>query len=188
MDPLAAISTFGSIVAPMALVVTGMLYAAGWSRNRAFLLEMGLDVRVLDESLQSTLARGLIPLAMGVVAVAALGAVFIWLDRHIGGGKIHWGPLKGARTDTLSILAFFFVTVAYIAGTIYGGAEAGALIARVDDGCHRDCFAYRVKRMNIVGFAVLQDKERTAVYTKGGLLILKTDDLHLVRRCRRKAC
>ncbi len=186
VEPLAIASALGSLAAPVALVLTAMLYVAGYTYRTTFLREFGLSSALNEESLQVTLARGFIPLITGTLVLLTFGAflwlMYRWLRRAEPEPESSFSLTRISRWYFTATMAFLLLTYSVVAGGAFGMWESRSAINAVHNGCASSCFVYRVRGFNISGRLVLQDKERTAVFARGGLLIFKTDELRLVRR------
>jgi hypothetical protein len=187
-SPVAAASTLGSVAAPIALALTGMLYLCGWSYRTSYLAQFGRDSEISEPSLQATLATGFVPLVVGTIAAALLAGGFWWMLKDISRREKGAGWLKLTRMvnrwGIVFNIVFVVLTYSLISGAVFGNLQSDLLKRGVLGGCEQGCFVYRARRMNLLGRIVVQDEHLTALYTSGGLLIFPTDEIHLVRRYR----
>lgn len=184
IDALTAVSTVGSVATPVAIALTGMLYVCGWSYRRMYLQQFGLDSKISDLSLQETLATGFLPLVFGSI-VTGLILGLAWITRRESGRQKRSRWLRWAQTLNrwfrVSQAVIFVLTYSSVTGTIFGLVDASREKRLLRDGCPNFCFIYRVKNRDVVGSLIFQDKDRTAIYLNGGVLIFRTDELHSVR-------
>jgi hypothetical protein len=182
IEPLAAATTLGSIATPVALLLTGMLYLSGWAYHTTFLQEFGLEFGYQEESLQATLARGFMPTVYGCFVVVPAAAMMWYVEKWM---KEHWHSHRALarawRWYTVLGASYILLTFSLFAGHTNAVFDAWYITSDVDAGCAKECYIYRIHRVDILGHLVVQDKDRTAIYTKGGLLIFKSGDVHLIR-------
>lgn len=187
-------SLLSNAVAPMTVVLTGMLYVAGYSRNWWTMYRFGLAGTAFPESIQSTLANGYIALLYPLVFVLfSIGA--FWAGFRFGGyvgsktkrqspsARIYFIVTKFISVSRSLGLGLAFMTLllgALGAGILNAKLNVDSTIRRVKQGC-KTCFVYRLKDREALGLPVAQDSQRLAVYTRDGLYLIDLEDLVTVR-------
>jgi hypothetical protein len=183
-----SLKTVLSAFAPVTIVLTGMLYIAGWAHQRTLLRHFGLNAGMFDSSVQDTFAQGYGPVLFGTVITGAIIIVFALLYRFAvtrtipSGG---WPGKMGRVIDRLhqlivvAVCAFLILSYAAIAGGIFGASTAVDIAKTVNSGC-RECFIYVVAPKPIRGVIIAQDKDRLAIYSTEGVRIRKNDDVLMI--------
>lgn len=197
---LTALGTAGPAIGPLVLALTGMMFLAGWTERDFLLRRFGLSGAMFSESFQVTLARGYVPLLLGLIITALLVALLWGLAKL---EDIFWRKvvlprlpnrrprrtfakaLEGAssigRPSVLVTLALVTLTFAGISGGAAGVVRYRNVVAAVASGCRTDCFAYRLADRSLAGIVVVQDAERTALLTQAGLMLVETPKILSVR-------
>jgi hypothetical protein len=176
---LPRVETIGSAVTSLAIILSGMLYLSGWEERHKLLREFGLTNLAFEESLQSTLARGYRPLLMGLLSTVVIVAG-VWLlgkgFERLGGSRT---AVRFNRAYIAALLAVAVLTCAYMAGNESGLLRAQRLADQVlaRQCLDHDCFSYRLVRERYLGVVVAQDPQRTALLTRHGLVLLRTNDI-----------
>lgn len=177
-----------------------MMFLAGWTERDFLLSRFGLSGAMFSESFQVTLARGYIPLLVGLIATSllvGLACVMAKLE------DLFWRrvvlPLlpdrrpRQAFAKTLTRVSSvgrlsLMVTLGLVTLTFAGisGGAAGVLryrnvVGAVAAGCRTDCFAYQLADRSLVGILVVQDPDRTALLTQTGLTLIETPKILAVR-------
>jgi hypothetical protein len=182
-----------------ALLLTGMMFLAGWSEKQALLSRFGIAAALMQEPFQTTLARGYLPLLVGAVALAAF-LVLGWAGLRLEG--FFWRTVfrflpKRKPTEILeetlnavtpynrasfyAISALLILIFPAVAGTASGSLRYRLAAARVADGCVEGCFDYRTGNGRAIGVPVAQDATRIAVFGADGLRLIKADDVKIIR-------
>ena len=185
---LSSVATLGPVVAPLTLALTGMLYLSGWSHREASLSWFGLQSSLFQEPIQSTLARGFMPLVAGAILLAAICGLG-WLALNVAERSVEKpkrvapDPLQHENPSSFAIFrrwmnrfasAYFVLTLGLVSGAVSGLVEMAMLTAAVDKGCVTTCFRYRIEGRDYVGRLVVQDGQRTAIYAQDRLHLFES--------------
>jgi hypothetical protein len=185
------VSTIAPVVAPVTVILAGMLYLAGWAYQRSLLRFFGLADGLLNMSVQRTLALGYIPVFVGTL-VALVAVFLIWQGTRLmrrPPAYLMEGPFGKAngliarinRANTVMFIAVILLSYGYVAGALQGRLHGRDEAQIVEDGCQDGCFRYYVGARGVVGRVVAQDEKRTILYTRLGALIVENSQIKAVQ-------
>lgn len=171
-----------NVLAPLTVAFGGMLYLAGWTYRARMISPFGLRSYMLEYSLQDTLALGFLPVFLGTLVIFLLfislgtAAFAIRESRYA-----HYLPKVRLSAWTRFNLMLFAVAVVlsfgFVAGAILGKRSANEIVEVVASGCKKDCKLYFAGASRVTGRLITQDKTRTLILTKSGVVLIKNDDL-----------
>jgi hypothetical protein len=186
-------------LAPMSLLLTGMLYLCGYTQRAILLDQFGLGPHLVSEPFQATLARGYPALLVGFLATAALIAIFFVLG-WVGNTKT-WLAITSKPTSIGGVLKNFYnislgylsgslmgwivlapLMLALVSGAIKGDYDASRIYDEVHKSCSSECFIYEADKKLIIGVLVAQDQQLAAIYTQRGMRFIDPRKLTSVRR------
>ena len=179
------LTTFGFVVAPLTLGLTGLLYIAGWAFRRGQTEPFGLDSNQFESTFQNTLAVGYLPLGTTIIV---LGSVFYiyWAKRRRSkpARKMPAPEQEGflLRVYGFALVAFWLLAIAAFVGSIAGAGSTYLTVRDVVRGCERVCYEYRLERGAIEGIILIADSKRSAIYTPNGVIVVDTSKIRRVRR------
>ena len=185
-----------SAIGPIAIIVTtSALYLAGSSADSLILEHYGLASSLLDKPSQKTIVDGYYGLVRGfpifVAGLIKTRWVVAWLMNILAGLVIGWQLVKRGRTNlsgpdgwvwklyrTLVLVGLSYV-VFHIA-TVSAGLATESDITRIDKvvaaGCLQ-CRTYRTEQGDFAGVLIDGDKQRVVIVQRGGIRVLKIDQL-----------
>lgn len=180
----------GSVVGPVTLALTGMMYLAGWTERNTLLKKFGVSASIVPEPIQNTLARGYIPLLAGLTFVGlVIGAILLFdrlLDRFLKGlGDAVPAHIRDHRSSPIRhylLGAILALLVGYVSGAISGEWKEERARRNVVESDCLSCFVYRTPQADHVGRVLAQNETTTVLLTKGSVAILKTPEIAAVWR------
>ena len=176
------LSDVASVVAPLTVALTGMLYVAGWIYQYRLIVVFGMRPELFDYSLQDTLVRGYPPIMIGTLVmfniVIGLSLLASLLPKRVIDFFLRY-PTRNAfnRISLLVLAASFMLSYGFIAGAILGDLRARKVAKLVEAGCKVGCYTYFANDKAVTGLVIAQDKSRLALYTNAGTVLLKNDTL-----------
>lgn len=182
---LALLPAFVPLVAPLTLLMTGMLYLAGWIFQRTLIGHFGLSSSMFEFTLQDTLALGYVPVVLGTVVIALL-FIAVWIlfsirpSRNPPDDKSRRqlrAPDRFSRAYGMLVVVLVLLAYGFVVGERLANSTAIKIAQDVETGCRLECFGYVVDKTTISGRLIAQDKTRAAVYTRSGVITFKNDML-----------
>lgn len=168
--------SFVPLAAPLTILMTGMLYLAGWIFQRTFLDHFGLSSAMFEFTIQDMLAQGYFPVVIGTIVISLFLSA-LWILSSISHNPKR-RLLDGlSRSYAVFVTAVILLSYGYIAGERMANAKAIDLAKDVEGGCRLECFRYVVGTTIFTGRLIAQDKTRSAIYTRSGVIMIKNDAL-----------
>jgi hypothetical protein len=184
-----AIGTFGPLVTPGLLALTGFLYLGGWSREATLLNNFGLNSSLFEGSVQRTLALGFVPLLfatlVGILITVLTMVITILIEILLAKFEIHFGPpglkekWKASYSNTLTVgvtTVALILSIGSGSGWFIGNIEHRIITRDVKGDCSH-CIRVQVGSRELVGRIVGQDGDRTALLTRDGLYLFETSKI-----------
>ncbi len=180
------ITHVSSVIAPIVVVLTGMLYVAGYAQRNIRLGRFGLEGAFAEPSLQAILAQGFPVVLIGSVAFGILIAIVWAVERSAKriiekdgndikiSRKFAW---KFTSVNARFLYVFTLVSYGFLSGGFIGDFLASNNKRHVDEGCKERCFIIYTKSGKFQGTIIEQDTQRMAIYTKKGTVLVDSDEL-----------
>lgn len=181
-NTLSSLTNVVNVLAPLTVAFGGMLYLAGWTYRARMISPFGLRSYMFEYSLQDTLALGYMPVFLGTLVIFLLFITIGTVGFAIRESKyaLHLPKLRFSPWTRFNVMLFAVAVVlsfGFVAGAILGKRSANAIFEVVAEGCKKDCKVYFAGPKRVTGRLITQDKNRTLILTKSGVVLLKNNDL-----------
>lgn len=184
---LPSLNEFLSLVPPSIIGVTGLLYLSGFIYRLVYLKTFGLHSEQFTLPIQDMIALGSI---MTLGSVLAAASIYILLrsaiisavntirgreysPNHPFGAISRMDRRLSASLGAISIL----IVVAAGGGALHAVVDASVLRSDVDGDCSTKCSSYALPNRQVWGMIVAQTSDRTAIYTRNGVVIVATGEI-----------
>lgn len=191
-----AVKAATSISAALIALGAATAYFVGYVQRDLLFRAFGLDGAMLEEPVQSTIARGY--LWMVVIAVpfvtAAIAIYFVVIiKRAVKAPSLSWAILKLTwprisfpvrRSDLVRLrfmqASFGLLTFGFVFGGIAGSYNVHVVLQRLEDHCSQ-CYLYTTAKGQVIGTPLGQDKSKIVIATVRGTYIVDATELRAVR-------
>lgn len=189
------------IVAPAATAVIGaLLYYSAYVLDRSYLARFGLSPAMFGTSAPDIPAIALPALLFGALMLIGLYRGIIkdeeppaWMQKRIE-AALRRNPIQailGTAFWTFLLLVFAVCAVAHAGASTIGTLKANHAIYRVGNrGCLSGCVAIRLRssptpkqgfgKVDLIGYPLREASSITAILTKTGVAIVKTEDIAML--------